>query len=491
MGWFVTHDYWLARELLQRGVAAIYAIAFVGAACQFRALIGTHGMLPVPRFVARSRFRLAPSLFHLHYSDRLFASVCWLGALLSVGLLGGAGNVVPLWVAMVAWLVVWVLYLSIVNVGQVWYGFGWESLLLEAGFLTIFLGNDDVAVPVVVLWLARWLVFRVEFGAGVIKLRGDPCWRDLTCLQYHHETQPMPGPLSWWFHHLPRSLHRVEVAGNHVAQLLVPFGLFAPQPVASIAAAIIVVTQLWLVLSGNFAWLNWLTIVLACSAISDSGVPGAFSATRHLAAPPTWFVTITFACAALVVALSYWPVRNLMSSHQQMNATFNPLHLVNTYGAFGTITRKRDELVIEGTDEPVISDRTVWREYEFKGKPGAVTRRPRQWAPYHLRLDWLMWFAALSPRYSSGWLEPLLVRLLGNDKATLRLLRRNPFPDEPPVYVRVQLYRYRFTTWQERRVDGAWWHRRLLGEYVEPIRLKRRAPAESASRADTSTRRHE
>ena len=192
-------------------------------------------------------------------------------------------DLVPLWAAMLMWLVLWLLYLSIVNVGQTWYGFGWESLLLEAGFLAIFLGNDETAPPLLVLLLARWLLFRVEFGAGLIKLRGDPCWRDLTCLYYHHETQPMPGPLSWFFHHLPKPLHRVEVAGNHFAQLVVPFALFAPQPVASVAAAIVIVTQLWLVLSGNFAWLNWVTIILAFSAIDHVLGGGRAAATRATA----------------------------------------------------------------------------------------------------------------------------------------------------------------------------------------------------------------
>ncbi len=268
--WFVSQDYWLAREVLQRGVAAIYVIGFLVAARQFRPLIGHTGLLPVPLFVARRSFTSSPSIFHIHYSDRFFAVVCWFGFAVAGALVVGVDDVLPLWAAMLVWLLVWALYLSIVNVGQLWYSFGWESLLLEAGFLTVFLGNDEVGVPVLVLFSARWLVFRVEFGAGLIKLRGDSCWRDLTCLRYHHETQPMPGPLSWFFHHLPRPLHRVEAAGNHVAQLIVPFGLFAPQPVAGVAAAIIVVTQLWLVLSGNFAWLNWLTIVLACSGISDS-----------------------------------------------------------------------------------------------------------------------------------------------------------------------------------------------------------------------------
>lgn len=466
MGWFSAPEYWLGRMVLERGAAAVYLIAFVAAGVQFRALIGEDGILPVPRFVARQTFWRTPSLFHLRYSDRLFAGVCWFGAGLSAAITAGAVDLVPLWAAMLMWLTLWLLYLSIVNVGQAWYAFGWESLLLETGFLMVFLGNARTAPPALVLWLARFLLFRVEFGAGLIKMRGDKCWRDLTCLYYHHETQPMPGPLSWFFHHLPKPLHRIEVAGNHFAQLVVPFGLFAPQPVASVAAAIIVVTQLWLVTSGNFAWLNWLTIVLAFSAIDDSS---ARFATHPAPAAPPWFVGLVLVFTASVLFLSYWPVRNMLSSRQRMNMSFNPFHLVNTYGAFGNIGRVRREVVIEGTDQERLGPQTVWKEYGFKGKPGAVRRLPPQWAPYHLRLDWLMWFAALSPAYAQQWLRPFLARLLRNDAATLRLLRHNPFPDSPPRYVRAQLYQYRFTTPAELRRDRAWWHRRLISAYIPPM----------------------
>ena len=341
MEWLGAPDYWLGRQLMERGIAVVYLIAFVAAARQFRALLGEHGMLPIPRFLARRSFLQAPSLFHLRYSDQLFAVLCWTGAAIAAAMAAGVADLVPLWAAMAGWLLLWVLYLSIVNVGQAWYGFGWESLLLEAGFLTIFLGNDRTAPPVLTLWLARWLLFRVEFGAGLIKLRGDSCWRDLTCLYYHHETQPMPGPLSWLFHNLPRPLHRIEVAANHVAQLVVPFALFAPQPVASLAAAAVVVTQLWLVLSGNFAWLNWLTIILACAAIDDSAAAALFPlpARPALPGPPLWFAISVIAFAVLVAYLSYRPVRNLVSRRQRMNQSFNPFHLVNTYGAFGSIGR--------------------------------------------------------------------------------------------------------------------------------------------------------
>jgi Lipase maturation factor len=219
--------------------------------------------------------------------------------------------------------------------------------------------------------------------------------------------------------------------------------------------------------------LNWITIILAVSAIDNS----SFAAVLPVPEPPTlpnpphWFAAAVIAFAALTAFLSYWPVRNLISSHQRMNAAFNPLHLINTYGAFGSIGRVRLEVVIEGTDDAEITEQTVWKEYGFKGKPGDTHRLPRQWAPYHLRLDWLMWFAALTPYYARDWLGPFVIRLLRNDPHTLRLLRHNPFPESPPTYVRAQLYQYRYTTWHELRHDHAWWHRTLVGEYLPPVAL--------------------
>src|SRR3984893_18785140 len=261
-GW-VQPAYWLSRLVFARGLAPIYLIAFLTAFNQFRPLLGERGLLPAPRFLAAVPFRLSPSLFHLRYSDRLLAAVAWLGVLLSAAILVGLADAAPLLLWMLVWLVLWVLYLSIVNIGQTFYAFGWESLLLEAGFFAIFLGPAWMAPPVVVIWMIRWLLFRVEFGAGLIKIRGDPCWRDLTCMSYHHETQPMPNPLSWFFHHLPRRLHRVEVLGNFFAQLIAPWGLFLPQPIATLSAIVMIATQGYLVISGNYAWLNWTTIVIA------------------------------------------------------------------------------------------------------------------------------------------------------------------------------------------------------------------------------------
>jgi hypothetical protein len=455
-----------------RAMGVIYLIAFLVAVNQFRALLGSQGILPIPRFVRAVGFRRAPSLFHVRYSDRFFAGVAWTGAVLAALAVTGIVNRAPTVVTMLAWTVLWALYLSIVNVGQTWYSFGWETLLLEAGFLTIFMGPDGSPPPTMMLILLRWLVFRVEFGAGMIKLRGDPCWRDLTCLKYHHETQPMPGPLSWWFHHLPLPLHRVEVAANHVAQLVVPFLLFTPQPVAGIAAAAIIITQLWLMFSGNFSWLNAVTITLAIPALGD-GVLGwllPVSAPETLTNAPAWHDALVVAVTVLVAVLSYRPVRNLLSPHQVMNTAFDPLRLVNTYGAFGSITRVRREIIVEGTTDAEVTPATEWREYEFKGKPGDPMRRPRQFAPYHLRLDWLMWFIPLSPQYGRSWFRPFLERLLANDRDTLKLLRLNPFADSAPAYVRARIFEYRFTTRAERRRTKAWWERTPIGDYVPPMR---------------------
>ncbi len=463
-GWFVSEDAWLARTLFQRALAVVYLVAFVAAARQYRALLGDHGLTPVRRYLEAASFRRSPSVFHLHHSDRSYLAVAWTGAALAAATAAGLTDAVPLVVAMPVWVVLWALYLSIVNVGQTWYGFGWESLLLETGFLAIFLGNDTVGPPLLTLLLLRWLLFRLEFGAGLIKMRGDACWRDLTCLDYHHETQPMPGPLSWHFHRLPRRLHRVEVLANHGTQLVLPFALFLPQPVAGTAAAVMIVTQLWLVASGNFAWLNWLAIVIALSAL-PLGDP------RPGGAPPV-FVAVVVAMTAAVLALSYWPVANLLSSRQLMNTSFNRWHLVNSYGAFGNVTRIRYEIVLEGTRAERPGPDAVWQEYEFRGKPGDVRRRPRQFAPYHLRLDWLMWFVAISRRYADPWFPVLVQRLLAGDPHVTGLLRHDPFAGDPPRYVRALRYRYRFTTRQERRATGAWWSRELVGEFMRPVGLR-------------------
>ncbi|HET7420646.1 MAG TPA: lipase maturation factor family protein [Candidatus Dormibacteraeota bacterium] len=471
MEWLQAPDYWLTRLVIERALGAIYLVAFLVALNQFRPLLGERGLLPVPVFLRQVRFMQAPSVFHLGYSDARLLAVAWAGIALSVSVVAGVPDVAPPVISILIWLALWALYLSIVNVGQVFYSFGWETLLLEAGFLAIFLGAGSTVPAWPLVLLFRWLVFRVEFGAGLIKLRGDRCWRDLTCLFYHHETQPMPNPLSWFFHHLPKGMHRVEVLGNFFAQLVVPFFLFTPQPVASIAGAFIVLTQAWLVLSGNFSWLNFLTMTLALSAFDDRALSLVLLIhVPHLAPMPVWWQVLVVAVTVLVLALSYRPVRNLISPHQVMNTSFDPFHLVNTYGAFGSVTKVRYEIVVEGTVD-VEAGEEGWLEYEFKGKPGDVRRVPRQFAPYHLRLDWLMWFAAMESPLHHRWFIALLVKLLEGDRRTLKLLRSNPFPDRPPAAVRANLYRYRFSTVAEWRHDRVWWVRQRVGDYLPALML--------------------
>jgi hypothetical protein len=472
----VADEGWIARLLVERLLGAIYLVAFVIAARQFPALCGERGLERSADALRFRPFRDAPSLFWFGYSDRRLRIVAWTGAAISAATVLGIPASWPLPLTMLAWLILWVLYLSIVNAGGTFYAFGWESQLCEAGFLAVFLGNAATAPALPVLLLFRWLAFRVEFGAGLIKLRGDPCWRALSCMDHHHETQPLPGPLSWYAHHAPGWYHRAEVVGNFVAQLVLPFGLFLPQPIASVAAVGMIGSQLYLVTTGNYAFLNWVTIAPLLAGLSDSTIrtvlPFVPAASAAVGEPqPAWYAVLVIGLVILVAALSIPVVRNLASPRQVMNYSFDPLRLVGTYGAFGSVTRTRHEVVLEATESEDPAAEDAWREYEFKGKPGAVDRRPPQVAPYHLRLDWLLWFIPISPGHAGTWFETLLVRLLTADRPTLGLLGRDPFAGRRPTFIRARLFRYRFTTPAERRATGAWWHREPVGTLVAPARI--------------------
>ena len=494
MDGFAAVDFEFARQVLQRGIAALFVVAFVSSLNQFRPLLGERGLLPAPELLdwasssARAGRLLRPTLFrYVRYTDRRLVALCAAGIVVAAALAAGIPQLGPPWVPMACFLALWLGYMSITSIGQTFYGFGWEMLLLEAGFLAAFLGSDDQPPPTAVIVLFWWLVFRLEFGAGMIKIRGGREWRDLTALMYHHETQPMPGPLSRQAHLLPRWFHRGEVVGNHFAQLVVPWFLFAPllgtvvpgpvpAVIGAVAAAVVIATQAWLVVTGNFAWLNWMTIVIAFSAI---GLPGIGSDARPAASDPPWildgmplyWVVVTGAVGALYAVLSWWPLRNLFARRQLMNASFNRWQLANAYGAFGTVTKERIEIVVEGTmdDDP---DVATWHEYGFKGKPGDVRRIPRQYAPYHLRLDWLMWFLPLG-RSLDDWFTAFLVRLLEADAPTLRLLAHDPFAGERPRWVRAVSYRYRFTGREEFRRTRARWTRDRRRPVLGPVSLRR------------------
>lgn len=465
-------DYWFSRFIIQRALGGIYLIAFLNAANQFRPLVGENGLLPVRPFLEHHSFWKSPSIFHWHYSDRFFGLIAWTGVLLSLAALTGLSDSGPLWLSMLTWFLLWVLYLSIMNVGRTFYGFGWESMTVEAGFYAIFLGPVWMATPVPVIWFYCWMLFRVEFGAGMIKMRGDRCWRKLTCLCYHHETQPLPNTLSRYFHLLPRWFHKTETLGNHFVQLIAVWGLFLPQPIASVSASLIILTQGYLVISGNYSWLNCLTIFLAFSGFSDGVFEYIFVlSVPEMIAPPPAFGVIMALLILLITILSIQPIRNFLSSRQLMNYSFNPFHIVNTYGAFGSVTRERLEIVIEGTGEQSVGPNTEWKAYEFKGKPGNPYKVPPQVSPYHLRLDWQMWFAAMSSYRMHPWFLPLIKKLLQNDRELLGLLRHNPFASDPPIKIRARLYHYRYATPEERRDTGRWWIRELRQEYLRPVSL--------------------
>ena len=461
-------DYGPTRRIFQRALGVVFLIAFLCALNQFRPLLGEHGLLPVPIFVRQIPFREAPSLFFFAPKDWAFAAAAWMGIALSCAVIAGLADHYAWWVNAFVWLGVWVLYLSFVNVGQTFYGFGWEDILLEAGFFAMFLGGRSTRPPVVVIYLLRWLEFRIMFGAGLIKLRGDACWRDLTCLDYHYETQPMPNPLSWYLHTAPEWTHKAGVAFNHFSELIVPFFYFLPQPVASIAGVLTILFQGMIFASGNLSWLNFLTMVLAIPAIDGR----YFAAARRTLDPPSSIhKAFAGAIAILIALLSIQPVRNMLSPNQAMNASYNPFHLAGTYGAFGSVSQKRYEVVVEGTSDTIVTPSTQWKEYEFKGKPNDVTRMPPQIAPYHLRLDWLMWFAAMSSYQDQPWFVNFMAKLLENDKPVLSLLKSNPFPDQPPKYVRAELYEYDFATAEIHRRTGQWWTRKLMGPWFPRVSL--------------------
>lgn len=371
MRWIGSETFRLTRLIYQRGLALILLVAFLNAAFEFKPLLGEHGLLAVPLFTKAVPFRESPSLFFFAPNDTAFTIAAWLGVLLASTALLGLSERFSSWFSMLVWAAMWVLYISFVNVGQIFYGFGWESITLEATFYAIFLGSRRTTPETIGIWLLRWLLFRLMFGAGLIKIHGDPCWRDLTCLNYYYETQPIPGPLSWFFHWAPEWFHKGGVLFNHFAELVVPFGYFFPQPVAAIAGMVTIAFQSLIFAGGNLSWLNALTIVLAFSTMDDRFLARFFPIRMPETSQPALAHRLaTIGLGILVAILSIQPIRNMLSRDQVMNTVYNRFHLVGTYGAFGSVTRPRYEVIVEGTDEPQLSDATKWRAYEFKGKPG-------------------------------------------------------------------------------------------------------------------------
>ena len=476
------NEYRLTRFVILRLLGFVYAVAFLIAINQLVPLIGHHGLTPADYYLNRIQAHLGskldgmvqlPTVFWLGISDGGVKAFAWAGFGLSLVVLAGYANAIVLGI-------LWAMYMSITHIGQIWYGYGWESQLLETGFLSIFLCPLFDArpfpkrpPPILVIWLFRWLGFRIMVGAGLIKLRGDGCWRDLTCMYYHYETQPIPNPFSRYFHFLPHWFHNLETLWNHFVELIVPWFSFGPRAARHVAGLLLVIFQVILIISGNLSFLNYLTIVPFLACLDDTVLrrvlPKALVMRAEKAAvesqPSRFRNGITVALAALVMWLSIPTVMNLVGGRQLMNYSFDPLDLVNTYGAFGTVGRERDEIVFEGTEDAAITGETKWKEYEFVAKPGDPNRRPAFIAPYQPRIDWQIWFAAMATPAEYPWTFHFVWKLLHNDKNTLSLLANNPFPDAPPHFVRARLYRYQFTPLGE----TGWWKRELIGEWLPAL----------------------
>ena len=476
-------SYWLTRFVMLRLLGVLYAIAFLVAAKQILPLIGSDGLLPVGNYLARvsdalggtgAGFRKLPSIFWLNHSDAVLVVCAWIGFGLACVVAAGYANAVLL-------ALLWALYMSFVHVGQDWYGYGWEVQLLETGFLAIFLCPlldprpfPRRPPPTIIFWLFRALIFRIMLGAGLIKIRGDDSWRDLTALYYHFETQPIPNGLSRWFHFLPRWVLQAGTMFNHIAELVAPWFVFWPRIARHIAGVAIVLFQLTIVVGGNLSFLNWLTILPALTCFDDRFwskiLPRSLTRRAEAAAaaaePSRPMLRTSWAVAALIAVLSIQPMLNLFSSQQIMNTSFDPLELVNTYGAFGSVGKERFNVVFEGTDAETPDASAEWKEYRYKGLPVAVNERPPQIAPYHLRLDWQMWFAAMGSPEEYPWTLNLAWKLLHNDAKTLSLFAANPFPQKPPRYVRALWYRYKFAPPNS---AGVWWEREPLGVWLPPL----------------------
>ena len=502
------HQHWLTRIVFLRSLAFIYTVAFLIALQQNPGLLGSKGLLPTSLYLSHVRqhlgvnesawslFPLVPTLFWFVGGDQVdfwLDAAAWTGLVLSVlVLILGAANM-PLLLSL------WLLYHSIVNVGQTWYSFGWESQLLETGFLAVFLcpflilsqlppGTPPSLTAVLGY---RWLIFRIMIGAGLIKIRGDQCWRDLTCMNYHYETQPVPNPLSYYLHQSPEMVHKAETLGNHFVELVVPWFLLLPNPLPALGGILQIVFMFFIIVSGNLSFLNWLTILPSIFCLNDGWFSWLFSSAKKERVKQiidadtseegaTYFtaknfrILINSLVGAGIAYLSIPIVQNLISSRQIMNTRFDAFSLVNTYGAFGSITKQRTEIVIEATwhSSPTDSN-AVWHEYEFNCKPGNTSTQPCTISPYHYRLDWLMWFAAFQNYQSNPWFVHLIGKLLSNDATTLNLLASSPPLKGKPKFVRALHYSYEFTRLGSREAAaGHWWKRTFLKEYLPPVQLR-------------------
>jgi hypothetical protein len=463
--------------LFLRAIGLIYAVAFGSLAFQVSGLIGEHGLVPVTRFlssVARTgsalRFLAVPSIFWLGADDITLVGLCFAGVIFSAllfitGFARGKFERLLL-------ILLFALYLSFASVGQEFLSFQWDSLLLEAGFLAIFMGRGRI-VP----WLFRWLVFRLYFLSGAVKLlSGDPNWRNLSAVGFHWHTQPLPMVLAWYADKLPTGFQHFATAATLAIEILMPFLTFFPRRMRLFGAWCLIGLQGAIFATGNYAFFNLLTLALTLFLFDDQAlarfVPAANreSFSEGSESRIARLSAIAVAVVVMVLGLSHMFetfTRRLPAPLHAVLRYTAPLQIVNTYGLFAVMTTQRIEIILEGS-----ADGEHWLPYEFKYKPGDLNLAPAWAAPYQPRLDWQMWFAALSDYRSNPWFVNLAVRLLQGSPEVLALLGTNPFPDQPPHYIRATAYEYTFTDFATRLRTGAWWKREPRGLYLPAVSLR-------------------
>jgi hypothetical protein len=478
--------------LFLRALGAVYLIAFSSLRRQVLGLYGSRGIEPIAELLRKLRaragrdaYRLAPSLLWFGSSDRDLLRLCRAGQACSTALILG---VAPRTMTAATWA----LYLSFASVGRDFLSFQWDALLLEtsvhAAFVEARRGGRDRTSAASPSWasalLMRWLLFRLHFQSGLVKIQShDPAWRHGTAVAHHYETQPLPTRVGWYAFHLPRPVQIASTAATLGIELGAPFLAFGPRPARKAAFWILAGFQALIAATGNYAFFNLLTLAITTWALDDESFAWLRRAARAGRAPrllPRWLGMLArgahAALAGMVAAASATTFVRRVSDRPfgravaRVSGLLDPTRSINSYGLFAVMTTARPEIVIEGSD-----DGRAWREYLFNYKPSRPEDPPRWVAPYQPRLDWQMWFAALGR--PPAWFRVLLQRLLEGSPDVLRLLGPNPFPDHPPRYVRALLYDYRMTDIETKRRTGAWWRRKLIGTYFPTSTLASRAPA--------------
>jgi lipase maturation factor 1 len=483
-------SYVRVRFIFLRGLALIYLIAFASLLGQIQGLSGSRGIVParslietlkaeaVDRHIGLERFHAFPTLAWWSASDRALHWQCVAGVGLSLLLLF---RIAP---APVLFLL-WCLYLSLTTICSPFLNFQWDMLLLETGFLAIFFApwqlverpSRQSAPSSVALWLLRWLLFRLMLESGCVKLlSGDASWWHLTALRVHYETQPLPTWIGWYAHQLPPAVQAVCCFLLLFIELFVPVFIFAGRRARLTAAGIFVLLQVLILLTGNYTFFNWLTILLCLPLLDDEALklrrPAAVPAAPRGGRWPRFILLPVALVIALVTFMGLlrtlrvyerWP-RPVVALYDWLE----PLRSFNNYGLFAMMTQTRPEIIIEGSN-----DGRNWRAYEFKYKPGDLKKRPRFVAPFQPRLDWQMWFAALGEPQENPWFVNFEVRLMQNSPEVLALMGRNPFPKAPPKYIRAELFEYHFTDMATRRATGQWWWLEYEGIYLPPVGLSK------------------